>query len=111
MIKAALANTRKLNNDDLKIFAENVKMRIPRWPMFARHLNIEENFIEQVVRLDSYTALEPHEICFQILHKWCCNAGKGATVAALASVVQKLGEESVWSEAFVKVLDIENKMR
>ena len=78
--------------------------------MFARHLMIDECFIEQVIRLDPCTALEPREMCFQFLHKWCRNAGKGATVAALASVVQKLGEESVWSEAFMKVLDIESEM-
>ena len=78
--------------------------------MFARYLNIDECFINQTVRLDPCTAFEPPEICFQILHRWCCNAGKGATVAALARVVQQLGEESVWSEAFMMVLNIENGM-
>lgn len=96
---AALASTRQVD-DDLKDLAENVKMEISRWPMFARYLGINENDIKQVIQLE-----DSREICYQFLYKWCRQVGNGATVAALAMIVQKLGEEFVWSEAFMKVLN------
>ena len=96
---AALASTRQID-DDLKVIAENVKMEISRWPMFARYLGIDENYIKQVTQLE-----DSREICYQFLYKWRRQVGNGATVAALAMIVQELGEEFVWSEAFMKVLN------
>ena len=99
VIREALASTRQVN-DDLKDLAENVKMEISRWLMFARYLGINENDIKQVIQLE-----DSREICYQFLYKWCRQVGNGATVAALAMIVQELGEEFVWSEAFMKVLN------
>ena len=85
-------------------------MKIPRWKMFARCLEIPDQDIDHVVHLDSYTSSEPREIYYQLLKKWCDTKGSDATVAALATQVQRLREESAWSEAFEKVLKNENKM-
>lgn len=109
MIREALACTKQIDSQDLIDLAQNVRMGIPTWKMFARCLDIPGQDIDFVVHLDSYTRAEPREIHYKLLEKWCDKKGSDATVAALAVQVQRLQEESAWSEAFWKVLRNENK--
>lgn len=111
MIREALASTKQIDNQDLLDLALNVRMGIPTWKTFARCLDIPSQDIDFVVDLDPYTRSEPREIHYQLLKKWCDKKGSDATVAALAVQVQRLQEESAWTEAFRKVLRNENKMR
>ena len=110
VIREALACTKQIDDQDLIDLALNVRMGIPTWKMFARCLDIPNQDIDFVVHLDSYARSEPREICYQLLQKWSNKKGSDATVAALAFQVQRLQEESAWSEAFRKVLKNENKM-
>ena len=77
--------------------------------MFEQCLEISDQDIDLVVHLDSYTTSEPREIYYQLLKKWCDKKGSDATVAAVAVQVQRLQEESAWSEAFRMVLKNENR--
>jgi len=104
VITAALNCTKQISDNDILHIAQKVKMRIPRWPMFARCLGIEQKHID-TIRLDPAINSEPEEMFYQFLSQWRRQVGANATVATLAQVVQRLNEEQSWIEALNTLLN------
>ena len=104
VIRAALNCTKQISDSDILHIVQKVKMRISRWPMFARCLRIEQKHID-TIRLDPAINSEPDEICYQFLSQWCRQVGANATVATLAQVVQRLNEEQSWIGALNALLN------
>jgi len=104
VIRTALNCMKQISDSDILCIAQKVKMRIPRWPMFARCLGIEQKRID-TIHLDPAINSEPDEICYQFLSQWCRQVGANATVATLAQVVQRLNEEQSWIGALNTLLN------
>jgi len=104
VIRAALNYTKQISDSDILCIAQKVKMRLTRWPMFARCLGIEQKHIDAIF-LNPAINSEPDEVCYQFLSQWCRQVGAYATVATLAQVVQRLNEEQSWIEALNTLLN------